>query len=99
MSIETGRPAGVGEDTDARELTHFGYRPTLKRTMGGFSSFAVSFSFISITTGIFGNYSFGIEEGGPRFVWTWLLVAVGTTLGPTGRYGPNAYWPLASGTG
>jgi amino acid transporter len=48
--------------------------------MGGFSSFAVSFSFVSITTGIFGNYSFGIEQGGPRFIWTWLLVGVGQTL-------------------
>ncbi|HLI59200.1 MAG TPA: amino acid permease [Solirubrobacteraceae bacterium] len=48
--------------------------------MGAFSSFALSFSFVSITTGIFGNYSFGIQQGGPRFIWTWILVGIGQTL-------------------
>jgi amino acid transporter len=80
LSTKEASPVGVGQDIDSREVETFGYQPTLKRTMGAFSSFAVSFSFVSITTGIFGNYSFGIEQGGPRFVWTWLLVAVGQTL-------------------
>src|SRR5580704_5415181 len=47
---------------DAAQIEQFGYRQTLRRSMGWFSSFAVSFSFISITTGIFANYGFGIGQ-------------------------------------
>ena len=65
---------------DAAQIEKFGYRPTLRRSMGWFSSFAVSFSFISITTGIFANYGFGIDHGGARFIWTWILVGIGQTL-------------------
>lgn len=80
MSTDTPRPTEVGQDSDTATLARFGYQQTLKRTMGGFSSFALSFSFVSITTGIFGNYSFGIQQGGPRFIWTWILVGVGQIL-------------------
>ncbi len=80
MSIGTPRPSDMGQDSDSELLARFGYSQTLNRTMGAFSSFALSFSFVSITTGIFGNYSFGIEQGGPRFIWTWILVGVGQIL-------------------
>lgn len=80
MSIHSSRPTSVGEDSDTATLARFGYQQTLKRTMGAFSSFALSFSFVSITTGVFGNYSFGIEQGGPRFIWLWILVGIGQTL-------------------
>jgi amino acid transporter len=80
MSTDTSRPTEVNHDADAATLARFGYQQTLRRTMGAFSSFALSFSFVSITTGIFGNYSFGIQQGGPRFIWTWILVGVGQTL-------------------
>jgi len=58
----------------------FGYKPVLARRMGGFSTFAISFSLISITTGIFANYSFGLDEAGPRMVWTWVIVGVGQLI-------------------
>jgi amino acid transporter len=48
--------------------------------MGRFSSFAVSFSLISVLTGIFANFDFGIRQAGGDIVWTWLLVAAGQTL-------------------
>jgi amino acid transporter len=40
----------------------------------------VAFSFISITTGIFTTYGFALTTGGPRAIWTWLIVAVGQSL-------------------
>jgi len=80
MSSDTRRPSSLGQQSDSELLARFGYEQELKRTMGAFSSFALSFSFVSITTGIFGNYSFGIQEGGPRFIWTWILVGIGQTL-------------------
>jgi amino acid transporter len=75
ISLENAETAN-----DDAQLEQFGYRQTLKRSMGWFSSFAVSFSFISITTGIFANYGFGIDHGGSRFLWTWILVGIGQTL-------------------
>jgi amino acid transporter len=49
--------------------------------MGGFSSFALSFSVISVLTGIFATYVLGLERGGPfGLVFGWLLVAAGTML-------------------
>ena len=65
---------------DARELRRFGYAQQLKRSMGVFSSFAISFSLISINTGIFANFGFGIRQVGPAIIWSWTLVVVGQLL-------------------
>ena len=53
-----------GVDNDSEELAKFGYKQDLKRSMRKFSSFAVSFSLISILTGIFANFHFGFSEVG-----------------------------------
>lgn len=42
--------------------------------------FAVSFSIISITTGIFLNYTYAFGQLGPASIWTWPIAAVGQTL-------------------
>jgi len=61
-------------------VNEFGYRQELRRTLRAFSVFSVAFSIISITTGIFLNFSFGISELGPVSIWTWPIAAVGQTL-------------------
>lgn len=69
--------------TDGQEserLRAFGYEPRLARNMGGFSAFAVSFSLISVLTGIFANFNFGYREAGEGILWTWTLVAAGQYL-------------------
>ena len=38
--------------------------------------FAIAFSIISITTGIFLNYGFGLAYWGPAAIWTWPIVGV-----------------------
>ncbi|MBI1784209.1 amino acid permease [Candidatus Sumerlaeota bacterium] len=70
----------TGQDSDAAELQKFGYVQELKRTMGGFSSFAIAFSLISITTGISAGLSQGLRQAGPAVVWSWCIVVVGQTL-------------------
>jgi amino acid transporter len=67
-------------DPDADELVRFGYRPQLRRTIRSFSSFALSFSLISMTTGIFANFGLGLREFGPAMIWSWLVVLAGQTL-------------------
>ena len=47
------------------ELSKLGYAQELARAMGGFSSFAVSFSIISILTGIVTTYGSALAGGGP----------------------------------
>ena len=65
---------------DSRDLETFGYKQQLKRTMGRFSSFAISFSLISVITGIFANYQFGIQQVGSGLLWSWLIVGTGQFL-------------------
>ena len=49
--------------------------------MGGYSSFALSFSIISVLTGIFSAYKMAIQAGGPIGLGVgWPLVAAGTML-------------------
>ncbi|MBA2698262.1 MAG: amino acid permease [Nocardioidaceae bacterium] len=74
---------GATPDRSASEehvVNEFGYRQELRRTLRLFSVFAVAFSIISITTGIFLNYSFAFSEFGPAAIWTWPVAAVGQTL-------------------
>lgn len=60
------RPAPVHDAADdAVELSRLGYAQELFRSMGGFSNFALSFSIISIITGITQLYDFGLKMGGP----------------------------------
>lgn len=66
--------------SDEQALQRFGYRQELNRTLGYFSSFALSFSVICITSGLFANYGDGLRAGGPAFIWTWLIVGAGQFL-------------------
>ena len=66
-------------DDDAL-LPRYGYAQQFVRSLRHFESFAVAFSFISITTGIFTTYGFALATGGPRAIWTWVIVTVGQAL-------------------
>jgi amino acid transporter len=71
---------GGGLLSEDEELAGFGYRQQFVRSLRHFESFAVAFSFISITTGIFTTYSFALATGGTRAIWTWLIVVAGQAL-------------------
>src|SRR5437899_12642104 len=51
----------------------FGYKQELRRALRLFSLYAVAFSIISITTGLFANYGFGLAHLGPAMIWLWPL--------------------------
>lgn len=74
---------------------NFGYRQELNRTMSGFSSFAVSFSLISVLTGIFANFNFGFREVGAWILWSWTLVAFGQYLIAKVMAGLSVRFPIA----
>src|SRR5262250_3940160 len=81
MSSTTGDPAGLAVGTATADVAEAqaivaraGYKPELRRSLRFFSMFAIAFSIISITTGIFLNYGFGLSYWGPAAIWTWPIV-------------------------
>lgn len=64
-------------EEDAAVLQAFHYKQELKRTIQLFGSFAIAFSAISITTGIFTNYSFILTTAGPMGIWAWPVTMLG----------------------
>src|SRR5215468_6141909 len=58
-------------------LQKYGYKQEFRRELKRFASFAIAFSFISITTGIFTTYGSVLASSGPLGIWTWPLVIVG----------------------
>src|SRR6267143_2834337 len=64
-------------DRDAAQLRRLGYAQQLLRDMGGFASFAISFSIISILTGAVTLYGHGLKYGGPlEMTLGWPLVSL-----------------------
>src|SRR5207248_10596694 len=63
--------------SEDQTLRKFGYQQEYKRELKRFASFAVGFSFISITTGIFTTYGSVLISSGPLGIWTWPLVIIG----------------------
>src|SRR5215471_8922303 len=81
-AAEPGRPVTARPAPDSGEevLERAGYKPELRRSLRFFSMFAIAFSIISITTGIFLNYGFGLAYWGPASIWTWPIVGVGNMM-------------------
>jgi amino acid transporter len=80
---------------DVRDLARFGYRQELRRALGVYSSFAVAFSYISPSTGIFTLYALGIGIGGPAFFWSWPLVALGQFIIALNFAEVSSHFPVA----
>src|SRR3954465_6030718 len=57
-----------------------GYRQELKRTLGSFQVFAISFAFISVAVGVFATYDELLTTAGPVGIWLWVIAAIGQTL-------------------
>lgn len=57
-----------------------GYQPELKRTLGGFQVFAISFASMSVAIGIFSTYSNVLRGSGPVGIWLWPIALAGQLL-------------------
>lgn len=80
---------------ESRDLARFGYKQQLKRTIRGFSSFALSFSLISMTTGIFGDFRQGIRHAGPAVIGSWCIAVIGQLLVALIIAELSAHYPLS----
>ena len=83
-------------DQDDEQLRRLGYAQQLLRDMGGFASFALSFSVISVLTGAVTLYGNGLEFGGPLTMsvgWplvTLLTLPIAASLGQLASSYPTA---------
>jgi amino acid transporter len=65
---------------DDATMSEFGYRQELRRSLRLFSLYAIAFSFISITTGIYLNFAVGIDAFGPLSIWFFGILGVAQLL-------------------
>ncbi|KAI0044576.1 APC amino acid permease [Auriscalpium vulgare] len=72
---------GLDMQADEAELARMGYKQELKRDLSMLQNFGVSFSIISVITGIPSLFLFGLTTGGPAvMVWGWVIVAFFTFM-------------------
>ncbi|MEP6752628.1 MAG: amino acid permease [Candidatus Dormiibacterota bacterium] len=81
--------------TDAQDLARFGYKQELRRVLGVYSSFAVAFSYISPSTGIFTLFILGLGLAGPSFFWSWPIVVLGQLLVGLNFAEVSSHFPVA----
>jgi amino acid permease (GABA permease) len=90
--------ASTTVDSDVAQLHALGYAQELRRRMGGFSNFAVSFTIISVLSGCLTLYYFGMQYGGPvDIVWGWVIVGIMTTIVGLGMAEIASAYPTAGG--
>jgi urea carboxylase system permease len=82
-------------EADVRDLEKFGYKQELRRALGVYSSFAVAFSYISPSTGIFTLFILGIALAGPFFWWSWPIVVVGQLIIALNFAEVSSHFPVA----
>jgi urea carboxylase system permease len=83
------------QSTDARDLESFGYKQELRRVLGVYSSFAVAFSYISPSTGIFTLFALSLAIGGTFFFWSWPIVALGQLIIAINFAEVSSHFPVA----
>lgn len=75
------RTSNTVQEHDEDRLAQFGYKQELKRDWGLAHNFGVSFSIISVITGITTLFSYGLATGGPGVMSVgWILVSFFTLL-------------------
>jgi amino acid permease (GABA permease) len=90
--------AGGATTDDVAQLHALGYAQELRRRMGGFSNFAVSFTIISVLSGCLTLYYFGMNYGGPvDLVWGWIIVGVMVLIVGLGMAEISSAYPTAGG--
>ena len=82
-------------DQDVHDLARFGYKQELRRALGFYSSWAVAFSYISPSTGIFTLFILGISLAGGFFYWSWPIVVIGQLIVALNFAEVSAHFPVA----
>jgi len=87
-----------GAKSDTERLHEMGYAQELKRGMGAFSNFAVSFTIISILSGCLTLFGYGMVIGGPASsAYGWPLVGILVTFVALAMAEVCSSYPTAGG--
>eukprot|EP00887_Chlorella_sp_A99_P005312 scaffold1.g5312.t1 len=69
------------QEQDEALLHKMGYNQELRRGLSGFHNFSISFTVVSILTGLTGLYGQGLAYGGPIAVtWGWVITSFFTLM-------------------
>jgi amino acid transporter len=91
-------PADAATKSDVERLHEMGYAQELKRGMGGFSNFAVSFTIISILSGCLTLFGYGMVIGGPASAaYGWPIVGFFVTFVALAMAEVCSSYPTAGG--
>jgi amino acid transporter len=85
----------TSDQHDSADLAQYGYKQELKRSLGLGSSFAVAFSYISPSTGIFTLFALGLTTLGGVLIWTWPVVALGQFIIALNFAEVTSHYPIA----
>ncbi|KAF9158651.1 hypothetical protein DFQ26_007384 [Actinomortierella ambigua] len=86
------------ETADEQRLRELGYKQELKRELTSFTNFSVSFSVISILTGLSSLYGVGLNTGGPAvIIFGWIVVSFMTFLVALSMAEICSSYPVSSG--
>src|ERR1051325_2687077 len=97
-TAQSAPPAPSGSKTDQQRLHEMGYAQELKRGMGAFSNFAVSFTIISILSGCLTLFGYGMVVGGPASsAYGWPLVGIMVTFVALAMAEVCSSYPTAGG--
>lgn len=72
--------SGAETSDDAEVMRDFGYAPALQRRLRPVAMFGISFSFISISTGLYTSFGYGLTTLGTASIWVWPVVLAGQLL-------------------
>jgi amino acid transporter len=88
----------IAQKSDTEKLHDLGYAQELRRGMGGFSNFAVSFTIISILSGCLTLFGFGMFVGGPASAaYGWPIVGILVTFVALAMAEVCSSYPTAGG--
>jgi len=93
--MSTEQEATAPDQQDSADLAQYGYKQELKRQLGLGSSFAVAFSYISPSTGIFTLFALGLTTLGGVLIWTWPVVALGQFIIALNFAEVTSHYPIA----
>ncbi|XBI25190.1 hypothetical protein VPH35_050165 [Triticum aestivum] len=81
LAADEAAAAISADDYDSKKLRLLGYEPQLKRNLSLLSNFSVTFSIVSVLTGITTLYGTGLEFGGPvTMVYGWPIAGAFTIV-------------------
>ncbi|KAI8539025.1 hypothetical protein RHMOL_Rhmol09G0149000 [Rhododendron molle] len=77
-------PEGIeaeGVSCDDARLNQLGYKQELSRSLSAISNFSVTFTIVSILTGLTTTFNTGLTYGGPvTMIWGWPIVGLLTLV-------------------